>query len=166
MPEEKVRPSFKDIYMKLALSMAERSTCRRLKVGCAITSPDWRKVIAVGYNGSSSGGKNDCDSDEVGKCGCLHAEENAALNCDVPRDTKKIVFCTHLPCLMCAKRLINLGGVQKVYYANDYRTRDSVDLLFAAGITVEEFVPADIKAARAAEAEKWKCIHCGVICGH
>lgn len=130
------RPSFQEIYMGLAESMSSRSTCRRLKVGAVITSPDYRKVIAVGYNGSSSGGLNDCDSDEPGKCGCLHAEENAVINCDVSRYTPKVVFCTHLPCVMCAKRLINLGGVQWVRYKNDYRIRDSVVLLQNAGIPV------------------------------
>lgn len=134
-----MRPSFEEIYMRLALSLAERSTCRRLKVGSVITTVDFRKVIALGYNGSGSGLNNDCDSDEPGKCGCLHAEENAAINCDVPRDTKKIVFCTHLPCAMCAKRLINVGGVVQVYYLNDYRIRDSLALLESVGIPVRAY---------------------------
>ncbi len=37
---------------------------------------------------------------------------------------------------MCAKRLINLGGVQKVFYREDYRLHDSLELLEAAGIVV------------------------------
>jgi dCMP deaminase len=79
---------------------------------------------------------NGCDRDEVGNCGCLHSEENAVINCDSPRSTEKIVFVTHLPCAMCAKRLINLGNVKRVIYAHDYRTRDSVDLFAQVGITV------------------------------
>lgn len=153
--EQNPRPSFEDIYMKLALSMAERSTCRRLQVGCVITSPDFRKVLAVGYNGSSSGGKNDCDSDEPGKCGCLHAEENAAINCDVVRSTEKIVFCTHLPCLMCAKRLINLGGVVQILYETDYRIKDSVALLDKAGISLTQFSGEEMRW----EARKKTCEH-------
>ena len=39
---------------------------------------------------------------------------------------------------MCAKRLINLGGVQKVYYGEDYRLHDSISLLEQAGIAVEK----------------------------
>jgi dCMP deaminase len=122
--------------MRLAVTLAERSTCKRLKVGTVITSTDFRKVLAVGYNGNASGLHNGCDRDEVGNCGCLHSEENAVINCDSPRITEKVVFVTHLPCAMCAKRLINLGNVKRVLYAHDYRTRDSVDLFAQVGITV------------------------------
>ncbi len=135
------RPSFHKVYMDLALGMSQRSTCRRLAVGCAIVSTDFRKVLAVGYNGNASGLKNDCDSDEVGKCGCLHAEENAAIQCDVARGTPKIVLCTHLPCKMCAKRLVQLGGVERVIYLNDYRLRESVEILMTVGIEIGRFVP-------------------------
>lgn len=131
-----MRPTFEEIYMRLAVTLAERSTCKRLKVGTVITSTDFRKVLAVGYNGNASGLHNGCDRNEVGNCGCLHSEENAVINCDSPRSTEKVVFVTHLPCAMCAKRLINLGNVRKVLYAHDYRTRDSVDLFAQVGIVV------------------------------
>jgi dCMP deaminase len=144
----KERPSFEDIYMSLAQKMAERSTCLRtnsknelMQVGCAITTPDYRKVIAVGYNGNAAGLKNACDSDTPGACGCIHAEANAVVNCDVPRETKKIVFATHLPCVNCAKLLINLGNVQKVYYLNDYRIRTSLELFAEVKIAFEQFKP-------------------------
>lgn len=130
------RPSFEKIYMDLAFQLARRSTCSRLNVGTVVTSKDYRKVLAVGYNGNASGLANSCDSSEVGNCGCLHSEENAVINCDSHRFIEKIVFVTHLPCVMCAKRLINLGGVLKVHYANDYRSRDSIALLEQVGISV------------------------------
>jgi len=125
--------------MEFAVSIAKRSTCKRLQVGTVITSADYRKVLAVGYNGNASGLPNTCDRDEAGNCGCLHSEENAVINCDVPRATEKIVFVTHLPCPMCAKRLINVGGVKKVLYKEDYRKHDSIDLLESAGITVSQY---------------------------
>jgi dCMP deaminase len=131
-PDRDGRPSFESIYMRLAFSLAARSTCRRLKVGTVITSTDFRKVLAVGYNGNASGLPNDCDRDEPGNCGCLHSEENAVINCDSPRYVEKLVFVTHLPCVMCAKRLINLGNVRTVYYAEAYRLADSLDV-FAQG---------------------------------
>jgi len=130
------RPSFPDIYMRLAFLLAERSTCKRLRVGTVITSTDFRKVLAVGYNGNASGLPNTCDRDEPGNCGCLHSEENAVINCDSPRHVNKLVFVTHLPCVACAKRFINLGCVQKVYYAEDYRIQDSLAMLRSVGIEV------------------------------
>jgi dCMP deaminase len=145
------RPTFEEIYMRLAVTLAERSTCKRLKVGTVITSTDFRKVLAVGYNGNASGLHNGCDRDEVGNCGCLHSEENAVINCDSPRSTEKVVFVTHLPCAMCAKRLINLGNVKRVLYAHDYRTRDSVDLFAQVGITVGQVKLSKNFAAEAAK---------------
>lgn len=134
------RPTFREIYLKLAFALAERSTCARLKVGTVITSTDFRKVLSVGYNGGASGQNNDCESTAAGLCGHLHAEENAIINCDSPRFVEKLVFVTHLPCAMCAKRLVNLGNVREVYYVNDYRIRDGVDILKAASIHVEQVI--------------------------
>lgn len=132
------RPSFEKIYMQLAHNLAERSTCSRLKVGTVIASTDFRKVLAIGYNGNATGLPNRCDRDEVGNCGCMHSEENAVINCDSPRYVEKYVFVTNLPCVMCAKRLINLGSVKKVFYNHDYRITDSLTLFSQVGIEVEK----------------------------
>lgn len=140
-PPETRRPSFAEIYMSLARTLAHRSTCKRLQVGTVITSTDFRKVLAVGYNGNATGLHNGCDRDEPGNCGCLHSEENAVINCDAPRFIEKIVFVTHLPCVACAKRLINLGNVREVHYAVEYRLKDSVQLLESVGIRVHRINP-------------------------
>ena len=130
------RPSFEQIYMDLAHVLAQRATCRRLNVGTVITSTDYRKVLAVGYNGNAAGLPNQCDRNESGNCGCLHSEENAVINCDSARTTEKFVFVTHLPCVACAKRLINLGGVKKIFYRTEYRSTESLDILKIVGIEV------------------------------
>lgn len=158
MPDPLLRPSFPDIYMRLAESLAERSSCGRgLRVGCVISSPDYRKILAVGYNGNAAGLSNGCDDPTaVGACGCLHAEENAVINCDVPRATPKVLFCTHLPCPMCAKRIINLGGVEDVLYLNDYRRKDSLHLFDRSGIRAGHYTYGDDgfhQAWRRAEAD-------------
>lgn len=43
-----------------------------------------------------------------------------------------------MPCAMCAKRLINVGGVRRVYFATMYRTGDAAMFFNAAGI---ELIP-------------------------
>ncbi len=138
--------------MTLAFGMAQRSTCARLRVGTVITTTDYRQVLAVGYNGNATGLANHCDRDTPGNCGCLHSEENAVINCHARRNVAKRVFVTHLPCVMCAKRLINLGGVERVYYSEDYRIRDSVALFADVGIGVEQL---QTPASAALEAMKW-----------
>lgn len=125
--------------MELAHALSRRSTCARLQVGTVITSTDFRKVLAVGYNGNATGLPNACDRAEPGNCGCLHSEENAVINCDAPRYAEKLVFVTHLPCAACAKRLINLGNVKTVFYAQDYRVQDSLGLLRTVGIGAQRF---------------------------
>lgn len=140
------RPTFDQIYMEFAHSIARRATCQRrspadvlMQVGCVITTLDARKVLSLGYNGNGSGLPNACDTTEPGACGCLHAEENAIINCDAPRGTQKIVYCTHQPCKMCAKRLVNLGDVVRVVYHAPYRLKEGLDVLEAAGIKFEVY---------------------------
>jgi dCMP deaminase len=133
------RITFEEVYMSFAKLIAKRSHCKRLQVGTVITTTDYRKVLAVGYNGNASGLPNTCDRDEPGNCGCLHSEENAAINCDAPRQTEKFVFVTHIPCMACAKRLINLGHVRKVVYGESYRNQEALDLLRTVGIEVQQF---------------------------
>lgn len=131
------RTGLESIYARLAFMMSERSTCVRLHVGCAIVSGDHRKILAVGHNGNAEGLHEGCDREEPGNCGCLHAEESAVINLDCGRDVPKVVYCTHLPCAMCAKRLISAGGVARVSYVGDYRVRDGLQILRGAGIVVE-----------------------------
>lgn len=146
LDDRSVRPTFPEIYMQMAHVIAQRATCirtnskgERMRVGCVITSTDFGQVYAVGYNGNARGLPNQCDSDTPGSCGCCHGEENAVIHCRELTATPKLVFCTHLPCPMCCKRLIQLGGVERVYYHQDYRIRDGLAFLEAVGIAHEEF---------------------------
>jgi|SRR5580693_4265374 dCMP deaminase len=124
------------IFMTLAQNLMGRSTCARLKVGCVIVSDDYQFVHGIGYNGNAKGFPNLCDSDEPGKCGCLHAEDNAVIKCRAPAGQKLRVFCTHNPCVMCAKRLVNLGGVLTLHYGTEYRSTEGIAVLQQAGIEV------------------------------
>ena len=149
MPDAEQRPSFEEVYMDFALGISRRSTCKRLQVGTVITSTDFRKVLAVGYNGNATGLPNTCDRDEPGNCGCLHSEENAVINCDSPRQVEKFIFVTHVPCLPCAKRIINLGNVRRVIYKEEYRSIDSIPLLIQAGIEVFSLADGNLTEVRA-----------------
>ena len=134
--DKQSRLSFDEIYMTMAKLISLRSTCNRLQVGTVITSSDYKRVLSVGYNGNASGLDNKCDSEEPVNCGCLHSEENAIINCNTSREVEKYLYCTHLPCKMCAKRIINLGNVKKVYYNKDYRIKDSISLFKKVNIEV------------------------------
>lgn len=127
------RPAFSEIWMRLAHDIARRSTCKRLSVGVVVASEDNRRVYAIGYNGSPAGMPHDC-SGEPSVCGCSHAEMAASASCTTQREAPKIVYQTHSPCRLCASIWLHLGGVTKLYYASEYRSRDGLDLLERAGI--------------------------------
>lgn len=133
-----MRPSFENIFLDLAVSLSRRSTCSRLQVGCVITSLDHRQIFGIRYNGGASGLANECESNVPGACGHLHAELNACLSSTAGRSDLKSVWITHLPCKQCAKMLVNLGGVARVTYIEDYRIRDGADVLHAAGIACDQ----------------------------
>ena len=126
------RPSLYAIYMGLAYLLSGRSTCSRAKTGAVVTSHDLSSIYAVGYNGNASGMPNSCDSDEVGKCGCIHSEENALIKVQA-RDGKKVMFATTSPCLKCAKLIIN-SGFSWVFYGEPYRHVMPLSYLHYAGV--------------------------------
>lgn len=135
---DKKRISFEEIYMKLAIDLSKRSTCSRLKVGAVIVSHDYSRVHGIGYNGNAKTLPNTCDRDEKGNCGCLHAEDNALLKTNGGPEVPKIIFVTHQPCSYCAKRMVNKGGVIKVYYLESYRTQEGIEILKRSNIEVEQ----------------------------
>ena len=128
------RPSMIQVYLGFANLVSQRSTCKRLQVGAVITTADMEQVLALGYNGNAKGFPNECDSDEPGQCGCIHAEVNALIKCG-KKDGSKLLFTTVSPCKHCAKLIIN-SGFTDVYYLEDYRSSAGLMILRQAGITV------------------------------
>lgn len=132
-----MRPNFKEIFMRLAIHLSQRSTCKRLSVGCVVTSTDHSQIYGIGYNGNAKGLPNTCARDVPGNCGCIHAEDNALLKVNVPSYVDKIAYVTHQPCEYCAKRFINKGGFVKVVFNRPYRDQTGLEILIAAGIEID-----------------------------
>jgi len=125
------RPSWEEYFMSIAHQVATRSTCLRRQVGCIIVLE--KRIVSTGYNGAPSGLPHceevGCIRDSRGVasgerhelCRGLHAEQNAiiqaAMHGTAVRDGS--VFCTHKPCVLCTKMLIN-AGIRRVYYAQGY----------------------------------------------
>lgn len=128
------RPTKEDLMIQIAGLVSERSTCQRLKVGAIVTDAEMMTVLAMGYNGSARGQPNTCDSPEPGRCGCVHAEANALIKAPYHQGPL-VMFCTHTPCIRCAKLIIN-SRVSKVYCFSAYRLTEGVELLRKLGIAV------------------------------
>ena len=132
------RPSWDEIWMQMAHSIALRSYDPKYKVGAIVVSADNTSVLALGYNGNFAGGPNCRDSLEQGKSGLIHAEVNALLKMDYHNHKRKVMYVTHSPCIMCAKAIIN-AGIDEVVYARKYDYENSCDLLASAGVLARHY---------------------------
>ena len=117
-----------EAYQRFAEALALRSTDGSQKVGCVVVSGDLERVLGVGYNGGAAG-ISDREFIPADRSGYVHAEENALLKAGaIEKD--KVMFITHTPCVMCAKRAIN-SGVARVYCRQPNQRGDAmgIDLL-------------------------------------
>ena len=130
-----MRKSLKLIYMDLAIALQFRSTCKRTGVGCVVASQDLETIYAVGYNGTARGFPNDDCRNEVGNCGCIHAETNAIAKVNT-KDPDKVFFITNEPCELCAKLIVNTGASLVYFHAKHIRKlpHSGLNVLHKAGI--------------------------------
>ncbi len=123
-------------YMDTADRFAQLSSAQRLKVGSVIVKD--HRIISIGYNGTPAGWDNVCeDANFKTKPEVIHAEANAItkLARDGESGNGAVLFCTHAPCIDCAK-LIFGAGIRQVFYRETYRTTDGVDFLVNSGVDV------------------------------
>jgi dCMP deaminase len=138
-----MKPKFIDYFMKVAELTATLSYAKRLQVGAVIVKGN--QTIGTGYNGMPTDWENTCEVElEDGslktKQEVLHAETNAIAK--VARSTVSsegaTLFCTHAPCIDCAK-LIYQAGIETVYYKETYRSEDGLNFLRKSGINVHQY---------------------------
>lgn len=130
-----MKRKYVEAYMDTAKRFAELSHCERLKVGAIVVKDD--RIISIGYNGMPTGWDNCCEEDGKTKDEVLHAEANALTK--LAKSTESgdgaVLFCTHSPCIDCAK-LIAQSGITDVYYEQDYRSKDGLIFLTKSGLLI------------------------------
>ena len=135
-----------DAFMDTAERFAQLSSAKRLQVGAVVVKDN--RIISIGYNGMPSGWTNECEnviqhSDDtvttVTKDEVIHAEANAIskLARDGERAAGATMFCTHAPCIQCAK-IIYGAGINTFYYRSQYRDNDGLEFLKKCNIQVEQ----------------------------
>lgn len=142
-----MKSKFIDYYMKVADLTSKLSYARRLQVGALIVKGN--QIIGTGYNGMPTGWDNNCEDTVWHSDGertlktkpeVLHAESNAIAK--VSRSTESsegaTLFCTHAPCIDCAK-LIYQSGISSVYYRDAYRSEDGIRFLKLSGVNVHHY---------------------------
>lgn len=70
----------------------------------------------------------------------LHAESNAIAKLATSTESSDgaSLFCTHAPCLECAK-LIHQARIVTLYYQDDYRDSAGLDFLRKSGVNVNKY---------------------------
>lgn len=140
-----------EYYLKLASVIAERSTCKRHHVG-AVAVRD-KQLLVTGYNGAPTGFQDcltlGCLRDELkilsGEhteiCRAIHAEQNVIIQAALHGVSIKgsTVYCTHSPCVLCTKMLIN-AQIARFVYTENYADTAFVDMFKEAKIEVIRFV--------------------------
>lgn len=156
MPKS-ARPDIDEYFLKIASVVAERSNCRRHHVG-AVAVRD-KHILATGYNGAAAGLKDclelGCLRDEHNIesgtrheiCRAIHAEQNVIIQAGLHGISLEgsTIYCTHTPCILCAKMLVN-ARIKRFVSFGKYKDDGFISLFSEAGIKVDiqERPPATI----------------------
>lgn len=139
------RPDLDEYFMEIASVVAKRSTCLRNRVGALFVKN--KRLLTTGYNGAPAGIQH-CD--EVGcaregvasgtrheLCRAVHAEQNAIIQAALHGVSIEgaTLYCTHQPCILCAKMLIN-AKISRVVYSQAYPDDTALKFLAQAGVEV------------------------------
>lgn len=162
------RPDWGSYFMEIARIVSMRSTCLRRNVGAVIVKD--KRILSTGYNGAPSGLKHCMEvsclrealriapGERHELCRGLHAEQNAIIQAayhGVSINGAQL-YCTHLPCSICIKMLIN-AGIREVCYEDGYPDELSLSLIEESDIIlrkIDRAGQADPTAKRAAPVSK------------
>jgi dCMP deaminase len=144
------RPSWDEYFMEITHLVAKRSTCLRRQVGAVVVKD--KNVLATGYNGAPSGVAHCLDvgclreklhipsGERHELCRGLHAEQNAIIQAAKHGVSIEgaVLYCTTMPCIICAKMLIN-AGIRRIVYEQGYPDTLAEEMITESGMKVEKF---------------------------
>jgi dCMP deaminase len=146
--KELARLDSDEYFLKIALVVGERATCHRHHMG-AIAVRD-KHILTTGYNGAPSGLKDclelGCLRDEMGIpsgerheiCRGVHAEQNVIIQAALHGISLEgsTIYCTHTPCVLCAKMLVN-AKIKRFVSFGRYNDNSFRSLFKEAGIEID-----------------------------
>lgn len=140
-------------FMEMARLVSTWSSCyaENRSVGAVIVKD--KRVMTTGYNGAPAHTKTCkergyCLRRKLGipsgtrqeVCYAIHAEQNAVIQAaklGISIDGATC-YCTHQPCSVCAKILIN-AGIKRIVYEQGYPDAFALELINEAGVTLEKY---------------------------
>lgn len=140
-------------FMEMTEKIGTWSSCfqENRKVGAVIVKN--KRIIATGYNGAPQGIESCVDKKECLRkklniesgtrqevCYAVHAEQNAIIQAARVGSSVEgcTMYCTHQPCVICAKMIIN-SGISRVVYKEGYPDEFSIRLFKEAKVKLEKF---------------------------
>ena len=138
-------------FMEMAQLVSTWASCyqEERKVGAVIVKD--KRVMTTGYNGAPAGvstcvERGECLRKKLGipsgtrheMCYAVHAEQNAVIQAARigVALSGATLYCTHQPCVICAKIIIN-AGITRVVFAEGYPDEFALSLFKEAGVQIE-----------------------------
>ena len=142
-----------DRFMEMARTIANWSSCYQpnIKIGAVIVKD--KRILTTGYNGAPSGVKSCVERGECLRrklnipsgtkhelCYAIHAEQNAIIQAarmgvEIEGST---IYCTHQPCVICAKMIVN-AGISRVVYGEGYPDEFALEMFKLAGVELVKY---------------------------
>ena len=143
-----------DRFMEIARVIASWASCYQpnRKIGAVIVKN--KRIVTTGYNGAPAGIKTcvergECLRKKLGIasgtkheiCYAIHAEQNAIIQAAKLGSSIEgaTLYCTHQPCVICAKMIVN-SGITRVVYKHGYPDEFAVQMLKEGGVQLERYI--------------------------
>ena len=141
-------------FMEMAEVIASWASCYQQdrKIGAVIVKN--KRIVTTGYNGAPAGIKTcvergECLRKKLGIasgtkheiCYAIHAEQNAIIQAAKLGSSIEgaTLYCTHQPCVICAKMIVN-AGITRMVYKHGYPDEFAVQMLTEGGVQLERFI--------------------------
>ena len=142
-------------FMEMAQLVSTWASCyqEERKVGAVIVKD--KRVMTTGYNGAPSGVKTCVERGECLRrklnipsgtqhelCYAIHAEQNAIIQAAKLGSSIEgaTLYCTHQPCVICAKMIVN-SGIARVVYGEGYPDEFALKIFEMAGVELLKYEP-------------------------
>ena len=140
-------------FMQMARLVATWSSCFTpgRAIGAVIVKD--KRVMTTGYNGAAAGMRTCKERGECLRrklnipsgtraeiCYAIHAEQNAVIQAaklGISIDGATL-YCTHQPCSVCAKIIVN-SGIRRVVYEQGYPDEFSLVFFQETGVLLERY---------------------------
>ncbi len=140
-------------FMDLAKTIGSWSSCyqENRKIGAVIVLN--KRILTTGYNGAAAGVTSCVERGVCMRrtmnipsgtrqeiCYAIHAEQNAIiqaakLGVSIEGAT---MYCTHQPCVICAKMIVN-SGIARVIYGEGYPDEFALQMFAMSGVALEKY---------------------------